>query len=277
MSLDGEVDLEKPSAPMKSRLALSTRSWFVGTCFLLALGCGRKAAPEPAPKAKDVASASDEVAAKATASATQAPAPVKKSKVPVTPGDPEAGDFTIEEALADLPGSGAVSAEIDTDQGKLTCELFADRAPITVANFVGLARGTRPWLDKGAWVKKPLYNGTVFHRVIKGFMIQGGDPNKNGSGGPGYVIQDEVWPGASHDTRGQICMANRGPDTNGSQFFIMDGKAKHLDSGYTIFGQCGPDAVLDKLASVEVRGDQSVIPSVIKSVTISRKADGAKK
>src|SRR6185436_11781659 len=146
-----------------------------------------------------------------------------------------------------------------------------DKAPITVANFVGLARGLRPFKQPdGKWAKKNGYDGTTFHRVIKGFMIQGGDPMGSGAGEPGYVIPDEVWPGAHHDTIGQICMANRGPNTNGQQFFIMDGVAAHLDRGYTIFGKCGPESVIEKLATVPVQGDRAVSPSKIKKITIRR-------
>ncbi|MEI9949561.1 MAG: peptidylprolyl isomerase [Pseudomonadota bacterium] len=162
-------------------------------------------------------------------------------------------------------------AEIETDQGKLICDLYDDKAPITVANFVGLARGLRPFkAPDGKWTKKPAYDGTTFHRVIKGFMIQGGDPSGTGAGEPGYVIPDEIWPGAAHDPRGLLCMANRGKNTNGQQFFITDAAAKHLDGGYTIFGKCGPDAVIEKLASVPVRGDHSETPSKIKKIVIKR-------
>jgi peptidyl-prolyl cis-trans isomerase A (cyclophilin A) len=158
-----------------------------------------------------------------------------------------------------------------TDKGTLKCELWPDKAPITVANFVGLARGVRPWKTPGGdWVKKPLYDGTPFHRIIRGFMVQGGDPKGNGSGDPGYVIPDEVWEGAHHDARGLICMANRGPNTNGSQFFIMDGVAAHLDGGYTIFGKCGPDNIIEAIAGSEVAGDHAVNPPKIKKLTIER-------
>ena len=99
-------------------------------------------------------------------------------------------------------------------------------------------------------------------------MIQGGDPAGTGGGEPGYVIPDEFVAGATHDRRGLLCMAIRGPNTNGMQFFIMDGAARHLDRGYTIFGECGPDAVIEKLASVEVRGERSVNPTKIERITI---------
>jgi peptidyl-prolyl cis-trans isomerase A (cyclophilin A) len=187
-------------------------------------------------------------------------------------GDPLGGKFTLDDAVNGLTGKGSLVAEIQTSLGKLECKLLDDKAPITVANFVGLARGLRPFKDpSGEWVKKPAYDGTTFHRVIKGFMVQGGDPAGTGGGEPGYVIPDEVWQGATHDRRGLLCMANRGPNTNGMQFFITDAAAPHLDRSYTIFGECGPDAVIEKLAGVEVRGDRSVNPTKIEKVTIKRK------
>ncbi len=193
------------------------------------------------------------------------------AKVPVSPDDPLHGKFTLADATKGLKGKGELLADIVTDKGKLTCTLYDKRAPITVANFIGLARGIRPWkTPDGKWVKKPAYDGTTFHRIIKGFMIQGGDPAGNGTGEPGYVIPDEVWKGATHDTEGQLCMANRGPNTNGQQFFIMDGSAKHLDGGYTIFGMCKPDSVIDDLANVPVHGDRADSPPAIKKVVVRR-------
>jgi peptidyl-prolyl cis-trans isomerase A (cyclophilin A) len=203
-------------------------------------------------------------------------APVKAkpvAQVPVTPGDPEAGQFTLEEATAGLEGNGQLLAEINTDLGTLSCELFADKAPITVANFVGLARGTRAWQKGSQWVKQPLYDGTKFHRVIKEFMIQGGDPLGNGQGGPGFVIPDEVWEGARHSEAGLLCMANKGPNTNGSQFFVLNNMALHLDGGYTIFGKCGPVSTIDKIASVPTTGDRPKTAPVIKNIKIKRGAE----
>jgi cyclophilin family peptidyl-prolyl cis-trans isomerase len=101
-------------------------------------------------------------------------------------------------------------------------------------------------------------------------MIQGGDPKGNGSGGPGFVIPDEIWANAKHDRRGLLCMANAGANTNGSQFFVMDGAATHLDGGYTIFGMCSPDEVIQKLAATEVKGDRAVTPPKIKKITVKR-------
>ncbi len=189
---------------------------------------------------------------------------------PLTEADPEEGEFTLEEALAGLPEEGQLEAQIRTEKGTLKCELFEDKAPVTVANFVGLSRGLRPFKFKGEWRTRPAYDGTTFHRVVKGFMIQGGDPLGTGAGEPGYVIPDEIWEGSRHDERGLLCMANRGKNTNGMQFFITDGPAPHLDGGYTIFGKCQPDTVIEKLASVPTRGDRAIDPPEIEKVTITR-------
>jgi peptidyl-prolyl cis-trans isomerase A (cyclophilin A) len=276
----------------------SSFGWLAfGCCLALPLvGC-QKASPEPEtqPEAKTeptpapAATPVETATAAATASAAPTPPPVPTQRpvatVPVSPDDPAGGKFTLEEATKGLTGSGPLYAEIQTDLGKLECELYDDKAPITVANFIGLARGLRPFKQKdGKWAKKNGYDGTTFHRVIKGFMIQGGDPLGTGAGEPGYVIPDEIWEGAHHNERGQLCMANRGKNTNGMQFFIMDGQASHLDGGYTIFGKCAPEDVVIKLASVEVQGDRAVKPTKINKVVIKRKAakadaakaDGAK-
>jgi peptidyl-prolyl cis-trans isomerase A (cyclophilin A) len=232
--------------------------------------------PTPAPAATPAETAAAASSASAAPAASVAPAPaapaMQVATVPVSPDDPLAGKFTLEDATKGLTGTGALYAEIQTELGKLECELYEDKAPITVANFVGLARGQRPFRQPdGKWAKKNGYDGTTFHRVIRGFMIQGGDPQGTGAGEPGYVIPDEIWPGAHHNERGQLCMANRGKNTNGMQFFIMDGQADHLDGGYTIFGKCAPEDVIIKLASVEVQGDHSVKPTKINKVVIKRK------
>lgn len=292
-----------------SRFALGAlgSSLALGSALLICLGCNSNAAPEPgttsetAKKASTAKPTAEHKAATGTVSKTmggttdptlaerqakiEALIAARSSKTqaahsagsprPATPqkatDDPTGGNFTLSQALEGLAGTGEkVSAKIETDLGTLSCELWPEKAPNTVANFVGLARGSRPWKSGGKWVKKPLYDGTTFHRIIKDFMIQGGDPNGNGSGGPGYVIPDEIWTGAHHDQRGQICMANRGPNTNGSQFFIMDGPAKHLDGGYTIFGKCGPESLVEKLASTPMKGRKPVKAPLIKKVTIQR-------
>ena len=190
-------------------------------------------------------------------------------------GDPANGTFGLAEATAGLATSGPIHATIRTSMGDMKCKLFDDKAPIAVANFVGLARGLRPFKDpaSGQWVKRPAYDNTSFHRVISGFMIQGGDPKGDGTGEPGYVIPDEVWPGAKHDRPGLLCEANRGPNTNGMQFFITDGKAPHLDSGYTIFGECAPVSVVNAIGKVPKDArDRPNTPVTIKTIEITRTA-----
>jgi peptidyl-prolyl cis-trans isomerase A (cyclophilin A) len=187
--------------------------------------------------------------------------------------DPLAGRFSLAEATRDLKGTGALVARIDTARGPLECKLYEDKAPHTVANFVGLARGIRPWKNaQNQWMKKAAYDGTSFHRIVRGFMIQGGDPIGDGVGDVGYVIDDEVWPGATHDRAGLLCMANRGKNTNAAQFFITDGAALHLDSkGYTIFGECSPLSRVHELAGWPVSGDKALSPPAITAISILRR------
>jgi len=137
-------------------------------------------------------------------------------------------------------GKGDLFAIFQTSAGSLTCRLFEKEAPETVANFVGLAMGTKEWTDprNGQKAKKPLYDGTVFHRVIPNFMIQGGDPLGTGTGDPGYRFKDEFQSGRNFDKPGLLAMANAGPNTNGSQFFITEVPTPHLNNRHTIFGEC---------------------------------------
>ena len=139
------------------------------------------------------------------------------------------------------------TAIINTTVGKLTCTLFPDKAPIGVANFIGLAGGTKDWKNPVSGANKhgvPLYDGTIFHRVIPGFMIQGGDPAGNGTGDPGYQFKNEVSSDLLFDKPGRLAYANSGPNTNGSQFFITEVATPHLNGGYTIFGQCDDASVV---------------------------------
>ena len=167
-----------------------------------------------------------------------------------------------------------VLAHFETTLGNFTVELFEDRVPKTVANFTGLAEGTREWThpktrDKH---KKPYYDGIVFHRVIDGFMIQGGDPLGMGSGGPGYQFEDEFHPTLRHDRPGILSMANAGPNTNGSQFFITLGPTPHLDRKHSVFGAVtsGFD-VVEKIGHTPVDShDRPKTPVAINKVTIER-------
>ena len=138
------------------------------------------------------------------------------------------------------------TAIIHTSAGDLHCTLFPKVAPIGVENFIGLAEGTKDWTSPIGHVKKhgvPLYDGTIFHRVIPQFMIQGGDPAGNGTGDPGYKFKNETSPTVKFDRPGRLAYANAGPDTNGSQFFITEVAYASLNGGYTIFGQCDDAAV----------------------------------
>ena len=166
-------------------------------------------------------------------------------------------------------------AHFTTSEGTFTARLFDAEAPRTVANFVGLAEGTKEWTDprKGSKVKQPYYNGTVFHRVIEGFMIQGGDPLGQGTGGPGYTFNDEFSPKRRHDKAGVLSMANRGPNTNGGQFFITLGPTPHLDDKHSVFGEVvsGMD-VVKRIGSARTGDrDRPVKDIVINHVTIERK------
>lgn len=143
-------------------------------------------------------------------------------------------------------------AVFETTMGNITCTLFPDKAPMTVENFIGLAEGTKPWKNPVSGATKtntPLYDGTVFHRVIPNFMIQGGDPAGNGTGDPGYKFKDE-FSDLKFDQPGRLAMANSGPNTNGSQFFITDVPTPHLNNHHTIFGQCEPISLIKQIEQV---------------------------
>ena len=192
---------------------------------------------------------------------------------PAAGEDPAQGKFTLEQATKGLAGSGPLTAKIETTLGTFNCELYDKQAPLTVANFVGLARGLRPFKDPktGKWVeKKPLYDGLIFHRVIPGFMIQGGDIAGTGTGGPGYEFQDEFSPELKFDKPALLAMANKGPGTNGSQFFITEGTPQHLTGRHTIFGLCDPLSLVTKITGVK-RGprDKPETDVVMKKVTIA--------
>ncbi|HAG90923.1 MAG TPA: peptidylprolyl isomerase [Bdellovibrionales bacterium] len=165
-------------------------------------------------------------------------------------------------------------AKFETSQGNFKIQLFPDKAPKTVENFVGLAEGTKEWTDprSGEKMKKPFYDGVIFHRVIPDFMIQGGDPLGVGTGGPGYTFEDEFHPELKHSKPGMLSMANAGPNTNGSQFFITVAATPWLDGRHSIFGEVveGYD-VVEKISNVP-RGaqDKPKEDVVIKKVTIER-------
>ena len=167
------------------------------------------------------------------------------------------------------PGKYAI---LETSQGDITCELFPQHAPETVANFVGLATGTKEFTDPKTHkpVQRPFYDGLIFHRVIPEFMIQGGCPLGTGTGGPGYQFKDEFAKGVEFDKPGKLAMANAGPGTNGSQFFITLAPTAWLNNRHTIFGQVVKgQEVVEKIAALpRDRNDRPKITVVIKSVKI---------
>jgi peptidyl-prolyl cis-trans isomerase A (cyclophilin A) len=193
--------------------------------------------------------------------------------------DPIEGDFTLEQAfegdatLADK-AAGKLVATLTTTKGEFECELFEGEAPITVANFVGLARGTRPWKDEkaGGWVKRPYYDGVLFHRVEKDFMAQTGDHTGAGNGGPGYNLgKDEL--GLKHKWAGTLSMANLGPGTANSQFFVTVKPTPHLDGKHAVFGKCDPK-VAKEITLVKVdprRNKRPYDPIKLERVVIARK------
>ncbi len=167
------------------------------------------------------------------------------------------------------PGLYAI---LETTLGEITCELFREKAPKTVDNFVGLTNGTREFTDTktGQRVKRRFYDGLIFHRVIPEFMIQGGCPQGTGTGGPGYKFEDEFAPGLGFDQPGRLAMANAGANTNGSQFFITVAPTKWLNNHHTIFGQVvkGQD-VVDKISTTSRdRSDRPKTPVTMSAVKI---------
>ena len=167
------------------------------------------------------------------------------------------------------PGTYAI---LETSQGSMVCRLFEKEAPQTVANFIGLAEGTREFSvpRTGNKTKRPFFDGLAFHRVIPDFMIQGGCPLGNGTGGPGYHFADEFHPSLRHDGPGKLSMANSGPGTNGSQFFVTVAATPWLDNRHTIFGEVieGQDVAVKISQAPRDSGDRPRTPIILKSVRI---------
>ncbi len=165
------------------------------------------------------------------------------------------------------------TAVIQTSAGKIVVKLFPERAPKTIENFAGLATGKKKWTNPmtGKEVKgKPLYNGTIFHRVIPGFMIQGGDPTGTGAGGPGYQFEDETQISDNFDRPGLLAMANAGPNTNGSQFFITAAPTPWLNGHHTLFGEVteGMDVVQKIINAPRGPNDRPESPVAIQKITV---------
>lgn len=198
-------------------------------------------------------------------SATTQPQPVTKEAAP------KEEKKAAEETFKNMK----VHAIIETNMGTIKLELFPDKAPKTVANFVGLAEGTKKWTHPftGPKIHKRFYDGLLFHRVIPGFMIQGGDPLGTGQGNPGYQFEDEIVPDLKFNKPGVLAMANAGPNTNGSQFFITVAPAPHLNGKHTIFGRVVEgQAVVNKIANVprDQQTNRPLKPVIMQKVTIER-------
>jgi peptidyl-prolyl cis-trans isomerase A (cyclophilin A) len=260
----------------------------------LACGCQKSSPSGNAPASDNAATpppssgsaanqASDQPAAMQAVPRNQLPAePVAKEPPPPPPPPSSADDVRppvaadLAEYMKDLPGTGPLTATIETSEGTIHCTLYGDKVPMTVANFVGLATGKKAWQDPqtGATVKnKPFFDGLTFHRVIPDFMSQTGDPEGTGMGGPGYVFDNEPKPDLKYDKPGVMGMANAGPGTNGSQFFITEVPKPSLDGGYTVFGQCDAAgvAVVKKINRVKRDpNDKPLTPVLMKKVTIGR-------
>jgi peptidyl-prolyl cis-trans isomerase A (cyclophilin A) len=223
------------------------------------------------------------VALFAQTSTPSTPKSTTKSKSSTAKSKSKAATTTTPAATT-TPASVHPIAVFDTTMGKMTCELYPDKAPKTVANFTGLANGTKDWKHPftGKDMKgRPLYDGTTFHRVIPNFMIQGGDPIGNGTGDPGYRFEDEFSPDLRFDRPGRLAMANSGPATNGSQFFITEVPTPHLNDRHTIFGQCD-DASVDLVRQIarvatDPRNNMPVEPVKINHITIQEPGKPAAK
>lgn len=253
-----------------------------------ATGCDHKAkpkdnlpsqpSPDPTPNAanKPTDDMKPEPVGKDPGSAAQ---PTPTPAAPAATGDvrpPVAADLA--EYTKGLPGNGSkLMMKMETSMGTFNCELYGDKAPATVANFIGLATGKKPWTNPKLGKTEtgtPYFNGLMFHRVIPGFMIQGGDPTGSGMGGPGYNFDDEIWNG-QQIVPGVLAMANAGVrgghGTNGSQFFVMKGRREDLDKKHTVFGKCNEIELIDKIAGVpRDDGDKPQQPVTIKTITITK-------
>jgi peptidyl-prolyl cis-trans isomerase A (cyclophilin A) len=261
-------------------------TWHSLLLVTLVVGCEHKSKKDdnpPADKIQGSASGTAKPAGDLKAEpvakepAKEAPKEAPKAEPPAAAGGEDNVRPPVPADLAeytkDLTGKGPLTATIETSMGAFHCELFGDKSPMTVANFVGLATGKKTWMNPktGAIEKgKPFYDGLTFHRVIPRFMIQGGDPLGVGSGGPGYQFGDEVDNGLTMKP-GVLAMANAGPRTNGSQFFITEVAPGHLNGRHTIFGQCKEVALVKEIAAVaKGPGDRPTTPVTINKITFSK-------
>jgi len=186
---------------------------------------------------------------------------------------PALNDADLKAAVAGIKGDGPdLLAKFTTNMGELNCKLYWGKSPKTVANFAGLATGNKPWKDPKSGemqTGKPYYDGIIFHRVIPEFMIQGGDPTGTGRSGPGYQIKDEFHPDLKHTKGGLLSMANAGPNTGGSQFFVTEKATPWLDKKHANFGECKEVALVKKIARVPVeQGNRPKAKVIIESLRV---------
>ena len=218
----------------------------------------------------------DQIIGKEEKDADKKPKKEEKKKMPEPPKKELESIDKLKERLK--PGMHAV---FDTTMGRIVCELYPGKTPNGVANFAGLAQGTKEWTDPKTQekVKKPFYDGLIFHRVIPDFMIQGGDPLGTGTGGPGYQVADEFSPDLKFDKPGRLAYANAGPNTNGSQFFITHVPTPHLNGKHPILGQViEGQGVVDAIGDVDADpgNNRPYTPVVLEKVTILKIEAGAK-
>ncbi len=263
------------------------KSWILGSLCAVALmvaGCGAPQEPArpaespaatPAPAEAPPATPPPAAAPESAAPVTPAPS-TEKPAAPAEAPPAAAAKPVVEEPFkpsASQYGPG-VYAHIITNHGTMIVRLFQKEAPATVENFIGLSEGKKQWRNprSNSMVRRPYYNNLTFHRVISGFMIQGGDPEGTGMGGPGYTFADEFHPKLRHTKAGILSMANAGPNTNGGQFFITLGPTPHLDNRHSVFGEVveGMD-VLRAIGKVPTGpNDRPVKPVVMKTIRIER-------
>lgn len=262
--------IRRPGASLAPSLPPAARSAaLLLSAALMATACG----PDPETVAAKEAAEAKVAELEATRGRLEKDVEREAAKVRELERQVEAARREVAYAKVGLREGQSLSAVFDTTLGEVKCALFIDKAPLTVTNFVQLAEGTRPWTDPAtrAEVSRPLYSGTIFHRVIPKFMIQGGDPLGNGTGGPGYSFVDEVNNGLSFDKPGLLAMANSGPSTNGSQFFITDrSKPDHLNNKHSIFGACENLDVVEKIATAPATRDRPNTDVVLRQVRIER-------
>ena len=232
--------------------------------------CKKNAEPAADAPAAEAPAETDAAQAPAEANAEQAPADAPGQDAPQGALNTE----SPQDILSAIEGEGELHAVIVTSMGEIDCKLFEEQTPITVANFVGLANGSKAYEDPRTHEIKHgnYYDGLIFHRVIPDFMIQGGCPLGLGMGGPGYQFQDEIVRGLSHSKAGTLSMANAGPGTNGSQFFITDTATPFLDGRHTVFGECDNTDVVAAIARVpRNRSDRPDTDVTIQTIRVERR------